>query len=209
VTSGREAAARARHLVGDVQVFGLFSAAAVVDRYIAVVNRAIAGDPLETPRMPRPSPEGVAGSSLIDSAARMAEACARSFDAVAAMVLKTPVAEGGSPAMEAVVLPAARPGSSSQVSLWLHNGTASPALADLHVSSLVSSTGLTIPGEAVSLSPQRVEPLGPLAREEVRLRVDVPSTQGSGVYHGLVVVSTAPAEAVVVRLEVSAGEDRP
>lgn len=208
MTSGREAAARARHLVGDVQVFGLFSAAAVVERYIAVVNRAIAGDPVEMRGMPGGSPDGAAAASLADSAARMVEVCARAFDAVAATVLKAPAADGGSPPMEAVVLPTARPGSSSEVSLWLHNGTSWAAHTDLHVTSLVSSTGLTIPGEAVALSPERVEPLEPLARQEVRLRVDVPSAQGCGTYHGLVLASAAPSEAIVVRLEVRAWEER-
>ena len=80
------AGAGARDLVGEVQRFGLFSAAAVVDRYAALVDRAIARDGW--------APAGSDGGSgrPVDTAVQLAEAWLRLLDTTSCR----PPARGGS-----------------------------------------------------------------------------------------------------------------
>ncbi|HLF43260.1 MAG TPA: hypothetical protein VJA46_07015 [Acidimicrobiia bacterium] len=203
-----EAARRARHLIGDVQRFGLLSAATVVDRYTDMVDRAISDDRLGS--APSPS-DGLDPGWLVDGAARVAEAYLRFLEATAVLVASR--AEGGdaAPEMERILLPTARPGSSSETSLWVHNPTPAPlGDIDIEVTGLMSSNGVTIPTEAVLASPQRIERLDASSSREFRLRVDVPRDQRVGSYHGLVLISESPGEPIALQLEVEdPEEDRP
>jgi hypothetical protein len=166
-------------LVGAVQGFGLFSAAAVVDRYVEIVDRTLARvvAPAETP--------------VADTWLRLLVTTAALFRSAV-------------PREAALVLPPARAGHGSEASLWLHNTTSSPApAADLHVTGLVPPGGDRIAADAVSLLPARVGPLAAGASREVRLRVQVPAGQAPAQYHGVVVTSAAP-EPLALRLEVRA-----
>ena len=170
-----------RDLVGAVQSFGLFSAAAVVDRYVEIVDRSL------TRGIP---------ASVRDGSAQVAEAWLRLLDTTSAVL------GSGVPREESLVLAPTRAGSSSEASLWVHNTTSSPAPAvDLHVTDLLSPNGHRIPADAVSLLPARVELLAAETSREVRLQVLVPAGQAAARYHGLVVTSAAP-EPLALRLEV-------
>jgi hypothetical protein len=197
VTAGEDAALGGRHLVGEVQRFGLLSAAAVVERYIEAVDRAVTTARL-TPARLRPDEQDAGW--LADSAARMAEACLRLLDSAATLMSDT-----AAPGTERVVLASARSGSRSETSLWIHNPTSSAtAVADLHVTNLVSSQGLSVPVSAVSFSPPRVGPVEPGTSREVRLRIEVPAHHPAGQYYGLVLSSAAPDAPIMLRLDVEA-----
>ena len=188
------AGAGARDLVGEVQRFGLFSAAAVVDRYAALVDRAIARDGW--------APAGSDGGSgrPVDTAVQMAEAWLRLLDTTSALLRQEVPRES---AAATLVLPAAGPGRLVEASFWLHNTTPSPAPGiDLHVTALVSSDGRAVPADAVVTVPERVDLLAAGTSREIRLRVLVPAGQPAATYLGMVLTSAAPAEPLVVCLEV-------
>jgi hypothetical protein len=194
VTAQPEVTPGAEDLVGIVQRFGLSSAAAVVDRYLQIVDRAITGDTL-TP----PSRTGDGGPGpMLDLATPMAEAWARVLGTSADLLR---IRTGDAP--ETLDLPAVAPGGSAEGSLWLHNTTSSavPA-AQLHVTGLASPEGHRIADDAVTLVPDRVGLLAPGNSREVRLRVVLPPDQPAAHYHGLVLTSAAPEEPLVVRLDV-------
>lgn len=178
-------------LVGVVQRFGLFSAATVVDRYVEIVDRTITRDPLAPPSDDRGS------GRLVDRAVQMADAFVRLLDTSAAQL------DARGPTTETLVLPETPAGLSAEASLWVHNTTPSPSpTVVLHVSGLVSPTGHTIPADAVSLRPQRIDPVAAGTSREVRLRVRVPVDQPAALYHGLVVSSASPTEPMTLRLAV-------
>jgi hypothetical protein len=209
VTAGQDAVHGARHLIGDVQRFGLLSAAMVVDRYIQIVDRAISGSPLASPRLSRDERDA---DWLVDRAARMTETSLRLLDTTAALIMnRAGQDDGAAPLMERLVLPPTRSGSSSDVSLWVHNPTpASTAAIDFHVTSLVCAGNLSIPVDAMSLRPERVDLVEAGGSREVRVRIEVPADQPAGHYHGLVLNSVAPSESIALCLEVQApGEGRP
>jgi len=173
-----------RDLVRDVQRFGLFSAALVVDRYTEIVDRTIAGDPL------------LLGVDLPDGQ----QAVLGLVDAVTA-VLRTGTPPG--PPGGTLVLPPASAGTGSEFALWLHNTTsATVPVVELHGTDLVSSSGHRIAAGGVELVPNRVDTLAAESSREVRLRVSVPPGQPAGLYHGLVLNSAASADPTAVRLEV-------
>ena len=190
MTAGAAADEGTRDLVGDVRRFGLYSAATVVDRYVALVDRAITHDPVATV----PSASGD-GGRLADSAVRAVDAFLRLLDGTTGLA-----GDGG-----ALVLPPALPGSGSAASLWVHNTTSSPSPAlELHVTSLVSADGSHLGVDRVSFSPTGAGPVAAGTSREVRVRVLVPPDQPAGHYQGLVVTSAAPSEPMALRLEVRA-----
>jgi len=199
-----EEARRARHLVGDVQRFGLFSAATVVDRYTAMVDRAMIDDRVAS--VPS-SVDGLDPGALVDRAARMAEAYLRLLDTTALIASRAGRGEAR-PEMETIILAPARPASSSETSLWVHNPTsAGSAGIEISVTGLISSEGVTIPARAVRTSPQRVDRLDASTSREVRLRVDIPRDQPAGMYFGLVLISDTPRDAISLLLEVEPSEE--
>ena len=105
--------------------------------------------------------------------------------------------------MERLVLPATRSGFSCVTSLWVHNPTSIPeAGIHLHMTSLISANGVSIPVASVSFSPERLDLVAPGSAREVRLRVGLPADQPAGHYHGLVLISTAPFEPIALQLDV-------
>jgi len=203
-TDSAEEARRARHLVGDVQRFGLFSAASVVDRYTAMVDRAMAADRIGS--VPS-SVDGLDPGSLVDRAARLGEAYLRFLDTTAVIASRAGRGEARSE-METIILPPARPASSSETSLWVHNPTLAASTGiEISVTGLISPEGATIPAPVVRASPQRVDHLDASTSREVRLRVDIPRDQPTGMYFGLVMISDRPGDAIALLLTVKPSEE--
>jgi hypothetical protein len=200
----------AQHLIGDVQRFGLLSAAAVVNRYTELIDRATRDDSF--PLAPVPADERGNGW-MVDSAARIAEAYLSLVDTIAAQIPNRAMPDTAAPNLERLILPPTRSGSDSETSLWVHNSTSYSADAiDLNVTTLISSNGVRIPAASVSFSPERLDAVDAGTAQEVRLRVDVPADQPPGHYHGLVLISAAPSEPIALHLDVDdragAGRDR-
>jgi hypothetical protein len=199
-----EGAHGVRHLIEDVQRFGLFSAATVVDRYTAMVDRAIVDDRITS----QPSSwDGLDPGSLVDRAARLGEAYLRFLETTAVIASR---AGGGEPRpeMETLVLPPARPAGSSETSLWIHNPTSAASTGiEVAVTGLISSKEATIPAQAVWISPQRFDRLDPSTSREIRLRIDVPRDQSAGLYFGLVLISEVPGDHIPLVLKVEGVEE--
>ncbi len=200
----------AQHLIGDVQRFGLLSAAAVVDRYAELIDRATRDESFRSP--PLPADERGTGW-MVDSAARIADTYLSLVDTIAELIPNRAMADTAVPNMERISLPPTGSGFGSETSLWVHNSTSSSAAAiDLHMTNLISSNGVSIPAAAVSFSPERLDVVDPGTAREVRLRVEVPADQPAGHYHGLVLTSAAPSEPIALHLDVDdraiAGHDR-
>ena len=194
----------AQDLIGDVQRFGLLSAAAVVDRYTEIIDRATRDGSL--PLAPLPADERETGW-MVDSAAQITEACVSLVDATAALIANRTMPDTAMPEMETLVLPPTRSGFRSETSLWVHNPTSSSAIAiDLHTTSLISSNGDSIPVALVSFSPDRLAVVGAGTAQEVLLRVDVPADQPAGRYHGVLVISVAPLVPMALHLDVDGRE---
>jgi hypothetical protein len=190
-------AAGARDLAGEVQRFGLYSAATVVDRYVEIVDRAISRDGLA----PTPAREGAIPGWPADPTVQVAAAWLRLLDTSSAL-LRSGLPRD--PTAATLVLPTVGPGRVSEVSFWIHNTTASPASdVELHATGLMSSSGEALGPETVSLLPARLDLLPARTSREVGLRVVVPAGQSSACYLGMLLTSAAPAEPMVVRLEVA------
>lgn len=171
-----------RGLAHDVQVLGVTSAASVVARYVAKVEKAMATEFAEN----TPIPGAWTAALLAGSYLRLAEAWAQRG--------RTSPGE-----FERVTLPPSHSGSSTTASVWLHGGS-----ADLVVTAtdLFSSTGGLIPCRAVSVSPVEATAADAI---ELRVRVDVPDSQPPGHYHGWVMLAEAAADPVAISLLVTRG----
>lgn len=187
-------------LAADVQRFGLLSAATVVSRYAAIVDRAVGTgvSPTTPPRRGDPGPDW-----LVEAGPRVAEAALRLVDEAAALTVQA-MTTGSPVAPEHLELPATTPGGSSEVSVWLHNPTPSTVVAQVYVTCLVSGDGDVLPVEAILCKPSEHVQLASTGSGEVVLRVDVPTRQPPGRYHGLVVASAAP-EPIPLALQVIRG----
>jgi hypothetical protein len=200
VTPGQAVGHGAQHLIGDVQRFALLSAAAVVDRYTELIDRATREDSF--PLAPL-SPDERGSGWMVDSAARIAEAYLSLVETIAALISNRAMPDTAMPNMERLILPPTCSGFGSETSLWVHNSTSSSAAPiDLHTTNLISSNGARIPAASVSFSPERLDVVDAGTAREVRLRVDVPADQPAGHYHGLVLTSAAPSEPIALDLDV-------
>jgi hypothetical protein len=196
VTRGPDGAVGARHIVGEVQRFGLLSAASVVERYVEIVNRERAGDPLRSAREALASTTEWSGDGL----ARMLEAGLQALDGAARLV-----SSASSRGTETLVLPPTEQGRDTEASLWIHNSTSSlVASVELHATLLVSPEESSISGRAVTFLPGEAVVVEPGTSHEVLVRVRVPEGQPVGLYHGLLVGSGAPDGAISLLLEVQA-----
>ena len=193
----------ARDLAGDVQRFGLLSAAAVVNRYAALVDRVLtAGDP---PGAWRAEPDRPADWGdlrlVVDSAAQFAQASLRLLDAGVALVERTTGATM-SAADEVLELPAVLPGSSSEAPVWVHNPTDRMADVGLHATALVDGDGHQLAVTVLGCDHAGSLPLPPGSSGGLTLRVWVPVDQCPGRYHGLLAGSGTP-DPVRIRLQVN------
>ena len=204
MTPGQAGGHGAQHLIGDVQRFGLLSAAAVVDRYTEIIDQATQDDFF--PLAPAAGEEPGSGW-MVDSAARFAEACVSLVDSTAALIANRAAPDPALPEMERIVLPPTHSGYCSETSLWVHNPTSSLTSAiNLHMTSLIASNGASIPVASMSFSPERLDAVDAETAREVQLRVDVPADQPAGRYHGLVLISAAPFEPIALHLDVDSPE---
>ena len=186
----------ARHIVGEVQRFGLLSAASVVERYVEIIGRERAGDPFRSAREVLSTTTAWSGDGL----ARMVEAGLQALDGAARLA-----SNATSRGTETLVLPRTEPGLDSEASLWIHNRTSAlVASVELHATLLVSPEESSISGTAVTFVPGEAVLVEPGASQEVVVRVSVPEGQPVGLYHGLVVGSGAPDGAISLLLEVQA-----
>ncbi len=202
MTPGQAVGHGAQHLIGDVQRFGLLSAAAVVDRYTELIDRATRDESLLAPV----SADERGSGWMVDSAARIAEAYLSLVETIAVLIPNRAIPDTAVRTMERLILPPTRSGFGSETSVWVHNSTSSSAAAiDLHVTNLISSNGARLPAASVSLSPERLDVVDAGTAREVRLRVDVPADQPAGHYHGLVLISAAPSEPIALYLDVDGG----
>ena len=194
MTSGRDGIHVAGHIIGEVQRFGLLSAAAVVDRYVEIVNREKVRHPLaDVPGRLAGGTEGAGGG-----AAAMLRAGLHALDAAAGLV-----SDAVAPETETLVLPQARPGADAEASVWVHNRTSSVVAAvELRATVLISDTENTMPGDTVTFHPEGAVVVEPGTCREVGVRVSVPEGQPPGHYRGLLTGSGAPDGAVTLRLGV-------
>lgn len=196
MTRGPDGAFGARHIVGEVQRFGLLSAASVVERYVEIVNRERGGDPLRSAREALASTSEWSGDGL----ARMLEAGLQALDGAARLV-----SSASSRGTETLVLPPTEPGRDTRAPLWVHNRTSSlVASVELQATLLVSPDESSISGRAVTFVPGEAVVVEPGASHEVLVRVNVPEGQPAGLYHGLLVGSGAPDGAISLLVEVRA-----
>ena len=84
----------AQHLIGDVQRFGLLSAAAVVDRYAELIDRATRDESFRSP--PLPADERGTGW-MVDSAARIADTYLSLVDTIAELIPNRAMADTAVP----------------------------------------------------------------------------------------------------------------
>lgn len=196
MTGRPQGALGARHIVGEVQRFGLLSAASVVERYVEIVNHERADDPLRSAREALASTTEWSGDGL----ARMLEAGLQALDGAARLV-----SSASSRGTETLVLPPTEPGRATEASLWIHNCTSSlVASVELHATLLVSPEEDSISGRAVTFVPGKAVVVEPGTSHEVLVRVSVPEGQPAGLYHGLLVGSGAPDGAISLLVEVQA-----
>ena len=180
------AADAARRLVADVQRLGLHSTSAVVDRYAVAVEQALGLDP----SVPTPSDGGL----LVDAAARMAQAYLSLLDGLAGLAGAAPRATDR---VEVVHLPAAPPGASTTVSVWVHNGTADPIDTEVRLGTLERAGGGALPDGALTVTPRAVAVLAG-GRAEVVLRAVIPPGQPPGSYLGLALAPGAHPVALLL-----------
>jgi hypothetical protein len=112
-------------------------------------------------------------------------------------------AAAGAGAPDGVRLTATAAGGAASGSLWLHNPT-DRELAGVRVNAtgLVSGDGSVVPAPAVALDPCEVPLVAAGASVEVRVRVQVLAEQPPGWYHGVLVCSVAPQQALPLALRV-------
>lgn len=175
-------------LVAQVRRFGLMSAASVVDRYATLVEQALGTDPTRL-GLPdeHPSPLEEALTALGDL---LASARGPSGDAV-----------------ERVELPATPVGSSSSVTLWLHNPSPEPGSGlSVRCTGLVRADGRPGPAPSVEVAPAGVTvPAGGSAGFLLEARV--PDGLEPGLYLGLAVPAPVQGDPVVIVLRVTGGRD--
>jgi hypothetical protein len=187
-----------------VQRFGLASAAAVVDRYVGIVDSAIGATVVDA--LTGASP-GVDPEALLQSGAAVAESYLRVLDHAANL------ASGQGPASsppfpDRVTVAATPPGGVGEATLWVHNsGAEAVTHLLLGATDLVCASGARLGSTALRTSPRVVDEVAAGGRVEVRLSVRVPADQKAGLYHGLLVVSGAPDEPLPVAVEVAGGPE--
>jgi hypothetical protein len=196
VSAAGEPAARARRLIGDVQTFGLVSAAAVAERYVETVDRY-----LSRHQESADGPAQTGEDPLARAAEQMAQAWLRSVDLLSS-ALDHRLAGGTSSYPDPLVLPPARPGTTSSASLWVHNPTGVAAQVVVRLGTLTAVDGTSWSPDAVVVEPSGGVGVEAGGSAEVRVVVRVPQDATSGHVHGVALCADAPERPLPVRLEV-------
>ena len=168
-------------LAETVRRYGLLSAAAVVDRYVAVVDRVVSAGARTV--------GGPAGAGPADQAGDLGEVTTRAVRAVLDVLGSTRQGPHDK-APSAVVLAGAEPGGRADGRLWVHGPRDRPTLVGLHATGLVSDRGSTIDARHITLAPARVH-VAAGGSAEVVVSVAVPADAAPGRYHGVLVCSAA------------------
>ncbi len=204
------AADQARRLAAQVQRFGLASAAAVVDRYVGIVDSAIGGTVVDALTGAGP---GADREAVLQSGAAVAESYLRVLDHAANLAAGQGLAFGqglasSPPVPDCVTVAATPPGGVGEATLWVHNsGAEAVTHLLLGATDLVCASGARLGSTALRTSPRVVDEVAAGGRVEVRLSVRVPADQKAGLYHGLLLVSGAPDEPLPVAVEVAGGPE--
>jgi len=201
----REAAARALDIVGQVQVFGLASAAAVAERYIGTVDRYLAEHdaPVGTSEDDRGR-----GSPDLMWAACMEQALMQSLDRVGAWQDDVRL-KSRTPRQEILRLPPVPAGSDSRAAVWVHNPTTAPVVLTVRMSSLTSADGAVLPADEVVVETGGSVEVDAGGSAQVMLHVQVPSGTRPGHFHAVLTSTATPRQALPVLLEVLTAEVSP
>lgn len=191
---------RAARLVSAVQHFGLFSAAAVVERFTTMVDEVVADD------LHDQIPSGVGDvdpAGLATDTIRLLEGYLRFLESVGAMITSWANGGGRKSGLERVSLPKVSPGMIGRTSVWIHNTTSETVpRIDFVVTDLAAPGGAIIAAQSISVLPTTVEGLEPWRSQELRLEIDVPADLPPGHYHGLLLGSHPQENAIALLLEV-------
>lgn len=204
--------------LGDIGALGLSTAAAVVERMLALGRQAAAGLRFPLPANgDAPAADGD-GDATGDGTDRRQQA--RRFRADAdrlielygewtrtvldgALSLAEQASAGDTRTDGALHLGPVLPGVATEASAWIHvlDGP-SAAPAPLHASSLTAHDGTTIEAGAITFEPDAVDTAAPRTSVEVRLTITVPTGTPPGTYHGHLLAHGLAEIVLPVRLEV-------
>lgn len=199
--AGREAAARALDMAGQVQVFGLASAAAVAERYIETVDRYLAER--DVPVRTREDDHGP-GSPDTMWAACMEQALLQSLDLVAALQDEWGPGSGAL-TQEVLRFPPVHAGDDSRATVWVHNPTTAPVVLGVRMSSLTAADGAVLPADEVLVGGVGSVQVDAGGSARVTLRVQVPPGTPPGHFHAVLTNTATPQQGLPVILEVLRG----
>lgn len=142
---------------------------------------------------------GAASEERVDGSAPMWDpnryaAAVEQFAALASVMAGafggTPSAPpNGTIAFDPLAMPAGQPGGRSTAVLWLHNRSGTPVgRLRPHSGELRSSSGATIPADAVTFDPPEIDALPDLSSRGLAAAVSIPSDAQSGRFRGVVSV---------------------
>ncbi len=207
----------AARLAREVQKLGFDSARAVVDRFVELFGHfcaTIGNDPTGLGRRttgagalrmhpgrngyPGPQPDvRRAMDSYLSMVNQLGDAGLQFLDTARSWNSVAPKTES------ALVLPDVAPGGSSSARLWLHNTTRSSVVnVRPWAPGLAGHAGDSLPQEAVTFSPQRIERLDPGESREVVVMVRPGDAALPGAYHGQVLVERIPDAAFPLMIQV-------
>jgi hypothetical protein len=211
VTGQAPAAEALERLTRTVQGLGLRSAEQVADRYILLAEQALGAAPAAV--APAAGAEGIAAAPGSDG---ITEAVARATRTYLDLIAEAEAIAAGvdnAARDERVVLPQTRPGGSARAPVWLHNPTAKPAEAvTVTLTALTCAGGGRIPSSAIRLTDgdgcdlPASAAVAAGAAYSFQVEVRVPAGTPTGVYHGLLLVSAAVWEPLLVTVPVGVPE---
>jgi hypothetical protein len=209
-------AAEAARLAREVQDLGFVTARTIVERFVEMCGQFTAANGGTTDEQRRDQggapPFWLWGSDA--SLRNMQSDMLRATDAYLAVLNQFNEASlrffdatrWGAPApgeRADLTLPDVAPGGRASARLWLHNTTTSAA-ANLRpwCAGLASHAGASIPGDAVTCQPERIDRLNPDASIQLVVTVAVGEETAAGLYHGQLLVDGLADVTFPLRLRV-------
>lgn len=209
-------AAEAARLVQEVQNLGFEAARTIVVRFAEIFAQFAAGNGGAGGSRPGDGGGSAVGFSVPNRFAQTLKSdMQRAADSYLALMCQLneaglrfldatrwwhpPTAEQGE-----LRLPDVARGGRVSAQLWLHNTTASPAV-NLRpwCPGLANHNGASLPTDAVTCAPQRIDRLDPDASCEILVTVAIGEDAAPGTYHGQLLVDGLPDVVFPLRIEVS------